>query len=300
MPEPQARPLVAIVTLNWNRPDDTLECLASAATQTYPHTAIIVVDNGSSDDSVARIGADFPEAVLLRNERNMGFAAGANRGIAHALGLGAEYVFLINNDTTFAPDAVAQLLAKAAPDIGIVVPAIFYAAAPELPWSLGGRRHPLTLEKSGDAPAALAHARAAGSLDRDYVAGCGILLSRRMLERVGLFDERFFMYYEDMDFSLRVRRAGYRIVLAPDARMWHKVSISSGGSDSPNERYWMARSSVIFFRKHVRGLRWCVVAPYRSASAIKTVARLLVRGRHMAALAYLRGLRDGLRVPACT
>lgn len=300
MSEPQATPLVAIVTLNWNRPDDTLECLASAAAQTYPHTTMIVVDNGSSDDSVARIGSAFPEAILLHNERNMGFAAGANRGIAHALGLGAEYVFLINNDTTFAPDALVRLLAKMAPDIGIVVPAIFYAAAPELPWSLGGRRHPLTLEKSGDTPAALAQARAAGSLDRDYVAGCGILLSRQMLERVGLFDERFFMYYEDMDFSLRVRRAGYRIVLAPDARMWHKVSISSGGSDSPNERYWMARSSVIFFRKHVRGLRWCVVAPYRSLSAIKTVLRLLARGRRPSALAYLRGLRDGLRAPACT
>src|SRR6266487_2088163 len=135
MPAPQAMPLIAIVTLNWNRPGDTLECLASAAAQTYPHTTIVVVDNGSSDDSVARIGTAYPEAVLLRNERNMGFAAGANRGIAHALGLGAEYVFLINNDTTFAPDTVAQLLAKAAPDIGIVVPAIFYAAAPERPWS---------------------------------------------------------------------------------------------------------------------------------------------------------------------
>jgi GT2 family glycosyltransferase len=300
MPEPQAAPLVAIVTLNWNRPDDTLECLGCAAAQTYPHTAIVVVDNGSADDSVARIGAAFPSAVIVRNERNLGFAAGANRGIARALELGAEYVFLVNNDTTFAPDVVAQLLRLAAPDVGAVVPAIFYAAAPERPWSLGGRRHPLTLEKSGDTPAALAAARAAGSLDRDYVVGCGILLSRPMLQRVGMFDERFFMYYEDMDFSLRTRAAGYRIVLAPAARMWHKVAVSSGGSDSPNERYWMARGSVLFFRKHVRGLRWCIVIPYRAGSALKTLLRLLVRGRRASALAYLRGLRDGLRAPACT
>ena len=297
---PQATPLVAILTLNWNRPRDTLECLASAAAQTYPHTAIVVVDNDSSDDSVAQIEAAFPQTVMVRNERNLGFAAGANRGIARALDLGAEYIFLINNDTTFAPDTLEQLLAQAAPGVGAVVPAIFYAAAPERPWSVGGLRNPLTLEKTGDSPAALAQARAAGALDRDYVVACGILLPRQVLERVGLFDERFFMYYEDMDFSLRVRSAGYRIVLAPAARMWHKVSVSSGGSDSPNERYWMARSSVLFFRKHVRGPRWLVVAPYRAASAVKTVLRLLARGRRASAWAYLRGLRDGLRAPACT
>lgn len=292
-----AAPLVAILTLNWNRPDDTLACLESAAAQSHPNTTLLVVDNDSADDSVARIGAAYPGATIVRSERNLGFAGGANLGLRHALDAGADFVFLVNNDTTFAPDVVALLLDRMRPDVGIATPAIYYAAAPDLPWSLGGARHWLTLEKTGDTLAALAGAGPA--LERDYAVGCGMLLARAALEQVGLFDERFFMYYEDMDLSLRMRRAGFRILLVPAARMLHKVSVSSGGRDSPAERYWMARSSVLFFLKHVRGPRWLVVAPYRAGSACKTVLRLCLRGRGGAALAYLRGLRDGLRKPVC-
>jgi GT2 family glycosyltransferase len=291
-------PLVAIVTLNWNRPDDTLACLKSAAAQSHPNTMLVVVDNGSVDDSVARISAAFPTARLLCNPSNLGFAAGANRGLRYALDMDADYVFLVNNDTTFAPDSVALLLSKVAPDVGMLVPAIYYASAPHQPWSLGGRRHWLTLEKTGDTPARAA-AATAEVLECDYVVACGVLFARAVLEQVGLFDERFFMYYEDMDLSLRIRQAGFRILLVPAARMWHHVSASSGGSDSPAERYWMARSSVTFFRKHVRGPRWFVVAPYRIGSAFKTVVRLCLKGRGASARAYLRGLRDGLRKPVC-
>jgi hypothetical protein len=126
------------------------------------------------------------------------------------------------------------------------------------------------------------------------MVACALLLSRRFLTQVGLFDERFFMYYEDFDLSLRARQAGFKILLSPQAKVWHKVAVSSGGSDSPNERYWMARSSVLFFSKHVRGLRWLIVLPYRTGSAVKTVLRLALRGRAGSAWAYVRGLRDGL------
>src|SRR5438046_12239 len=112
-------PLVAIVTLNWNRPNDTLACLESAAAQAQPNTMLVVVDNGSSDDSVPRISAAFPTAMILRNEHNMGFAGGANRGLRYALDAGADYIFLVNNDTTSAPDVVVLLLAEARPDTGI-------------------------------------------------------------------------------------------------------------------------------------------------------------------------------------
>ena len=120
-----------------------------------------------------------------------------------------------------------------------------------------------------------------------------MLLSRAMLEVVGLFDERFFMYYEDSDLCLRIQRAGFRLLLVPGARMWHKVATSSGGADSVAERYHMARSSVLFFRKYVGHWRWAIVAPYRLGSALKTSGRLLTRGRGVAARAYWRGLRDG-------
>ena len=287
-------PQVVIATLNWNRPADTLECLASAAAQDYPNKPLLVVDNASSDDSVEHIMAAFPTVLLVQNDRNAGFAGGCNLALRRALALGADYVFLVNNDTFFAPDCLSQLVAHAAADVGIVVPAIFYASSPALPWSLGGMRHPLTLEKTGDVPAALAPALAAGSAQRDYAVGCAMLFSRNAIEQVGMFDERFFMYYEDMDLSLRVRQAGLKILLVPTAHMWHKVATSSGGSGSPNERYWMARSSTLFFKKHVRGSRWLIIVPYRAASALRTTLRLWHEGRYAAVRAYWRGLWDGV------
>ncbi len=293
------QPLVAIVTLNWKRPDDTIECLSSAAEQSYLNIILIVVDNESSEESFTAISNAFPQAIILRNRHNLGFAAGANIGIRHALNHGADYIFLVNNDTTFAPDTIERLLLHVGTDIGILVPAIYYADFPDLPWSLGGLCHWLTLEKTDDNPAVLMTVDPDGYLERDYVVGCGVLLTRYILEKVGLFDERFFMYYEDMDLSLRIRKYGFRILLIPAARMWHKVAASSGGADTPGERYWMARSSVIFFRKHVQGLRWLVVAPYRVGSACKTLLRLYLHRRSDSAWAYLRGLRDGLREPTC-
>jgi hypothetical protein len=119
------------------------------------------------------------------------------------------------------------------------------------------------------------------------------LLSRQLLKEVGLFDERFFMYYEDSDLSLRARQAGFRLLLAPKAKVWHKVATSSGGADSPNERYWMARSSVLYFCKQTRGAHWLIVPFYRSGSAVKTILRLVWADKGTSARAYLRGLYDG-------
>jgi GT2 family glycosyltransferase len=129
----------------------------------------------------------------------------------------------------------------------------------------------------------------------DFITGCGMLISRRCLEQVGLFDERFFMYYEDSDYCLRALRAGLRAVVEPRAVMLHKVAVSSGGSDSPNERYQMGRASLQYFRKHARPWQWPLIGPYRAASALRTIGRLARRGRWPAARAYLRGLRDGAR-----
>jgi len=287
--------LVYIVTLNWNRCADTLELLESCARQAYPSCRMLVVDNASTDGSPETIAARFPAAEQVRNARNLGFAGGMNAGMRAALARGAEYVFVVNNDTTLAPDCIAQLVSAAQSlDADIAAPAIYYAQPAERLWSLGGRRRRLTLE--------IRQCRQDAELIRreepfavDFVTGCGMLVHRRCLERVGLFDEHFFMYYEDADFCLRAQGAGARMYVVPRARMWHKVAVSSGGSDSPGERYHMARSSVQFFAKHVRGWRWLIVVPYRAGSAARTIMRLLAHRRPGAAWAYLRGLRDGVR-----
>jgi len=286
------QPQVVVVTLNWNRRDDTLACLESLSHLTYPNVRVLVVDNGSTDGSPQAIAARFPQVEQIVNQTNLGFAKGFNVGLRRALDAGADLVFILNNDTIVAPDLLEPLCAAAAPpDVGIVAPVIFDASAPDRISSSGGGRSRLTLEMTGN------HGRGevlAGITEREFLSGCAMLIRRSVLARVGLFDERFFMYYEDSDYCLRTRQAGFRMLVVPQARIWHKVATSSGGSDSPTERYWMGRSSVLFFRKHVRGWRWCFVVPWRLGSALKTTFRLGMAGQSRAVRAYLRGLWDGL------
>lgn len=289
-------PLVYVITLNWNRRDDTLAFLESCQGLRYPRWRALVVDNGSADGSPQAIAAAFPAVEQIVNPANLGFAAGMNVGLRRALAAGADYAFLANNDTTVAPDLLGLLVSAAqASGADLASPAIYYAAAPRRIWWLGGRLRPLLLEVRRYEAPPWRHDPAPFAVD--FITGCGMLISRRCLEQVGLFDERFFMYYEDSDYCLRALRAGLRAIVEPRAVMLHKVAVSSGGSDSPNERYHMARASLQYFRKHARPWQWPLIGPYRAASAVRTLSRLARRGRWPAARAYLRGLRDGALAP---
>jgi hypothetical protein len=288
--------VVFAVIVTWNQRDETLDCLDSLRQATHPNLRLIVIDNGSSDGTASAIRAEYPSAQLLRNETNRGFAAAVNQGTRHALAQGAEFVFWLNNDTIVGREALAALLAETGRErAGILIPLITYFDQPQVVWSAGADLNPLTLEVRGDTRGMLDRGQWHEVLDRQHATACAALIPRSTLEKVGLLDERFFYYYDDADYSLRVTRAGLRILFVPRARVQHKVARASGGVDTPYHRYWMGRSSAIYFRKHVRGWRWAVVAPYRLASAVRTTARLLLQRKSATAAAYVRGLRDGLR-----
>lgn len=286
-------PLIYAITLNWNQRVETLDCLQSLSNLEYTNIQLLLVDNASTDGTADAVYKCFPHVKIITNKKNLGFGAGFNVGIRYALEQGAEHILIINNDARLAPDALRQMLALNQPDVGIIAPKIYYASNPQHIWSLGGMRHPLTYEMTNDGRGQIDRGQWQQILERDYFVGCILLFSAKMLKEIGLFDEAFFLYYEDSDLSLRARQAGYRLLLCPLAHGWHKVALSSGGSDSPSERYWMARSSVGFFYKHTSGWRWAVVIPYRFASAVKTVIRLITRGKGEAAKSYLRGLKHG-------
>ena len=290
----QSLPFICAVTLNWNRPQDTITCLASLSEQTYPNLKLVVVDNGSSDDSANQIRAAFPEMTLIANATNQGFARGMNAGIRYALAAGAEHVFVLNNDTFLAPDALSRLVAQAEEGVGLLAPAIYYADAPQQIWSLGGQIHSGTLETVATARGQIDKGQWPAVLQRDFVPGCAMLLSRAALQEAGLFDECFFMYYEDLDLCLRLRRAGYRIVVVTRSKMWHKIALSSGGGGSPNERYWTARSSVRYFARHAQWWQWPIIIFWRTGSAARTTWRLLRQGKNAALKGYWQGLWHGL------
>jgi GT2 family glycosyltransferase len=285
-------PLIFGITLNWNRRDDTLKCLESLVKSDFPNFRILVVDNGSEDGSPEAIKEHYPSVEQIINRKNLGFAGGFNQGFKFALNAGAEYILIVNNDTIVAPDMLNLLFNAILPEqVGVVSPIILYANKPNKIWSAGAGRNPWTLELTEN------HGRGqtfSEITERDFLSGCGMLIRRVVLENVGFFDERFFMYYEDSDFALRVRQAGYKMLLVPQARMWHSVSQSSDGTDSPNERYWMGKSSVLFFRKHIHGWRRLLIFPLRLGSIFKNTLHLLRRKKLSSARAYLWGSWEGI------
>jgi hypothetical protein len=293
MKQEKAQPGIYAIVLNWNRPDDTLACVESLLAQDTIQPYIVVVDNASQDDSVERIRQHYPAITLLINDSNLGFARGCNVGIRHALAEKADFVFLINNDAVLAPDGLKQLLEHADEKTGIVAPLIYYATPADVIWSMGGKVNPILLEKSNDA----ANQKDPGNwpevIEQDFVTGCGMLIPRRALETVGMFDESFPMYYEDSDLCLRMRKAGWRVRVVPSSHMWHKVSSSSGGTASPKYLYAITKASIHFFCKHAQWWQAPWIFLYRLGSAIKKSLTLIRQGHTAGLQAYWQGVWDG-------
>jgi GT2 family glycosyltransferase len=291
-------PLVYVIILNWNGKLDTVECIQSIKAQKDVTTRIIFVDNGSQDGSVPYIAGLFPEIEIIAHERNVGFQGGMNSGIRQALSQGGEYIFILNNDTTADANMLARLLHGFDGNIGITAPLIYYSEKRDKIWSCGGMINTVLLDMPPFSNTC--NLPSSGPVLRDFVTSCAFLVKRDTFEKTGLFDEQFFpIYYDDLDFCLRVRRAGYQIALIPQAVLWHKVSLSAGGEYSPRERYLMGRNSAIYFRKHMRAWQAPIIILYRLASAFLWVFRLARRRKFQALKAYLTGLRDGWlkRVP---
>ena len=284
-------PLVYVVIVNWNRADDTIECLQALEGSDYSDYRPLVVDNGSTDGSPDAIRAAFPAVEMIANKDNLGFARANNIGIEHALRQGADYVFLLNNDTLVDGRLLTELVAvgESDPQIGMLAPKIYYHDGGSRLWSAGARwrRFPPRVTIIGygreDGPAY--------SVQRevDYATGCAMLVKREVFERVGMFDPAFFMYHEDYDFSARVQRGGYRIVYVPQAVMWHKVSASTG-EDSPLKWYYLGRYIVPLYVKHFRPPRLSL-----ALFVLWVLARETVKGNARYLGPYLRGLRDGWR-----
>jgi GT2 family glycosyltransferase len=267
--------------------------IESLQQMTYANFRILLVDNQSSDATVESVRSTYPDVDILVLPQNAGFAGGMNPGLRYALEKGADLVLIINNDVIVEPAMLTELVAGMRPGLGMTVPKIYYSSDQCRIWSVGFGRHPLALTMTGGGRGCLDDGQWQSPLEVDYVPGCAMLLTKSMLEEVGLFDERFFFYYEDLDLCIRAQQCGYRILMVPAARMWHKVS-ASAGMGSPFRTYHMALSSVLFYHKHARGIRRSVVLLLRSGSAIKTTLTLLVQRRSAALEAYWRGIADGI------
>jgi GT2 family glycosyltransferase len=274
-------PAVAVIVLTWNGKDLTLDCLRSLDAVTTAGVRVYLVDNGSTDDTVAAVRRLAHDRVTtIENGANLGFAAGNNAGIRRALADGADFILLLNNDTLVDPAFVDELLAemRATPDAGIAAPKIYFADPPDRIWFAGGG---VSLWRGVAWHIGIREVdRGQYDTARDigYASGCALLARREVFERVGLLDEGYRAYFEDADLCMRARRAGFRARYCPRARVWHRVSASTGGQLSRRKATRKLASARRFFAHYARPYHW-VTIPLFFALDVVRIGVLVLTGR---------------------
>ncbi len=289
--KPNDLPLISVVIPNYNGAACLASCLLSLARQSRPDFEILVVDNGSSDDSVETVRRAAPGAVILRQDRNLGFAGAANAGIRAAT---AEWVAVLNNDT----EVAAEWTARCADAIGRYPDAAFFAcrifdfARRDLVYSAGDcfLRAGIGYRRGQEQPDRPEY----DNEDEIFGAcGCAALYRKSVLERVGGYDDRLFAYMEDVELGLRLKASGLRGYYLPAARVYHYGAATSGGEFSPLSVNLRTRNSLLVLLKSVPAKILLRCVPMILLSQVFWLARVIRQGR---ILSYLRGLMGALRL----
>jgi GT2 family glycosyltransferase len=291
-------PHVTILTLNWNRRDDTAECLQSLAMLDYPDFEIALVDNGSTDGSVSFLLERFPHITILENQENLGYAAGMNRGIEYALRNNSPYVLILNNDTIIDRNALRELVTVAESDqrIGFVSGKVYYFHERNTLQEVG---------KEVDLLRATATNIGQGEKDtgqydtlRDYQFLDDVfwLVRTEVFRNIGMYDPVFFLHFEETDLCARANTR-YRLVYTPKAKIWHKVSQSSGGAGSPLVSYYLARNQIIFSWKHLPGVPYFLLflMYFLLIATPQRIGGHLIHRRRRNTLSHVQGIIAGLR-----
>ena len=249
----KTHPFIIIIILNWNGKEDTLECLASVKEFDYANYEIVVVDNGSSDGSVDAISKQYPDMTLLQTGENLGYAGGNNVGIRWALERDADYILLLNNDTIVATDLLSAFInaTNLIPSGSILGAKIYFFDNPNILWFAGGRW-------SNDLNSCehIGYGQPDGiefnhKTEVDYITGCALFADAATFKEIGLLDDAFFLTYEETDWCYRARAKGHKCIVIPEAKLWHKVSSSFGGADSPIINYFITRNKLLWAKKHL-------------------------------------------------
>lgn len=279
-----SKPIVIIV--NHALPEDTIECVDSVLSSDMGRVPVLLVDNGSKDDSVERLKRRYPEIPLVSLPENTGFVGGFNTGIQQALATDATHLFVLNNDTVVDPSAIREML-QAGWDIA--VPKIVFYDRPEIIWSAGARWRffPPSVHIVGSGKKDAPVYNIPGPLE--YATSCALVVRREVFEKIGGFDPLFQSYGEDLDFFYRAKQAGIRVGYVPAARILHKVSLTTRWLPGLRRRY-LGRSTVLFFRKEKRFPLWQVYL-----SIAWKLLREILLGNPQHLPDYWRGYRDGFR-----
>lgn len=259
---------VSIVITHYSGSEDTRECLKSLQKIKHPHFrfSVIVVENGSKEPFEFKKSESPTQTVLIKSDSNLGFPGGNNLGIKEAVQrYHPDYVLLLNNDTTVDPQFLEELVKTAEnnQDVGMVSPLIYFYPGREyykdaysqdqigkVIWFAGGSIDWNNLDCFHRGVDEVDRNQFQNQASTDFATGCCVLVSRKVLDTVGLLDSRYFLYLEDVDWSLRTKSAKFKLLFTPKAKIWHKNAGSSGGSGSPLQLYYQTRNRLFFFTKY--------------------------------------------------
>lgn len=284
-------PLVSIVVLTLNQTDVTCEFLESTRKFTYKNYELLVCDMGSDVDPTEIINSKkFPNTKVLRSETNLGCAGGRNWGVRNAKG---EYVFLVDNDTIVTPRLIEVLLEPFTENPGVVVacPKIRFYHNPEVIQYAGFNPiNPFTGRNS----AVGSNQIDKGQHDQPNFTfsshGCASMIKKEIFDKVGYFPEKFFFYYEEMDWSARVKKAGYKIYYQPKGLIFHKQSMTLG-LQSPKKLYYMTRNRILYMRRNTRISQLAVfVCFFTFVSVPKAVFTYLFKGQYQHLKSFMKGV----------
>jgi GT2 family glycosyltransferase len=295
MTEKKAGVATAIVLLNWNSGEMTAECIRSLGKMTARDFEIIVVDNGSKDGSAEYLRGQFPEITILAQDHNLGFAAGCNVGMRLALERGVQYVLPLNNDTVVDPEFLAelQLAAQQNPQAAMISPKIYFWDMPNRFWWAGGSFSLWTGIAKHIGRKELDKGQFDGGAVLDWATGCALLIRSDVLRETGLFDESFFGNAEDLDLSLRLRKAGYKVCFAPKAKLWHKEGVDYRKNAGEYLRKFTGTRNLLYvMRKHARAVQWLTFLPNFLVRYVAFyIALSIVRRDYRSAWAVVQGIK---------
>jgi hypothetical protein len=282
-----------VLTINNLR--DTAVALESLSALKYPNREIILVDNGSTDGSIPAIRARFPGVTVIENGRNLGFAGGNNVGLKYAAEHGADYMVLLNNDIKVPPDFLDAMLeaAESDPAIGMLGPAVHDFE--DRPNNIGWRFNP---RWGYSVRVRLEEADGRDVVDVQTISGCALMVRRTVYEEIGGLDERLFLLVEDVDWGLRCREAGWRVVTAVRAKLWH-LNCGTLVRRSSGRLYYEYRNSLLVMRRHAKWHHWATFLPYfvfrrylSDRRAIKRDATLPAKSRALKLRALKQAFAD--------
>lgn len=292
---------LAILILNWNGWTFTRVCLKSLERAGFPEKDIIVVDNGSNDGSEQKLKQQFPQVQLILHPVNAGFTGGNNLGVKAALSQGYAYIMLLNNDTEVSPGFWKPLLKEMQGNsaIAAVQPLIYFLNPKTKIWNAGGKyRSWLGISQT------IRHTHGNDPYLTDWITGCAILVRASVLEKIGLLDECYFAYFEDVDWSLRMKKAGYALKVVPESHIYHEAGAASKSKNegaegflNPRVHFLNVRNQLFQLRKYSRFPGNWLAWPFHLFKFGFFLFYFTLKGRRSKRKAVIEGIIAGFKMP---